>query len=190
MLPAQGQGLPLHQLCALASGPVRCSIPWNAAWNGDREEKQMKEKQGRVQGRSHTSHEKAEARVASGPALPHVFRGFTYTFLWSSFQIQPSESTDEGCQTKTYFSNLSRGLLGLEVPFGKEGTGKGFVTSPADPWKSKEIKLVREICLTQFQSQAFLNFKWKCLFVPNMVYSPGSLPQQSLLASHPTACNA
>lgn len=47
--------------------------------------------------------------------------------------LMSSESKDEGCQTKTYFSNLSRGLLGLEVPFGKEGTGKGFVSSPADP---------------------------------------------------------
>lgn len=61
--------------------------------------------------------------------------------------LMPSESKEEGCQAKTYFSNLSRGLLGLEVPFGIEGTGKGFVTSPADPWKRTEIKLVREICL-------------------------------------------
>lgn len=59
--------------------------------------------------------------------------------------LMSSEITDEGCQIKTYFSNLSRGLLGLEVPFGKEGTGKGFVTSPADSWKRTQIKPVRDM---------------------------------------------
>lgn len=49
-----------------------------------------------------------------------------------------SESTDEEHKNKTYFSNLSWGLLGLEVPFGNEGTEKGLVTSPADPWKKTQ----------------------------------------------------
>lgn len=48
---------------------------------------------------------------------------------------QPCLPSSEGQRTKSYLSNLIWGLLGLEVPFGTEGTGKEFITSPADPWK-------------------------------------------------------
>jgi len=38
--------------------------------------------------------------------------------------------------TGAYLSDFTCGFPGLELPFGKEGTGKGFAASPEDPFKT------------------------------------------------------
>lgn len=35
-----------------------------------------------------------------------------------------------------YLSDFTCGFPGLALPFGKEGTGKGFAASPEDPFKT------------------------------------------------------
>lgn len=80
-----------------------------------------------------------------------------------------SETT--GRAVKQTLTVLTSGLL-LLSSCGREITGRGFFSSPDDPWKTTERKLVRERCLKQFQSQVFLNFHRKCSFLPGVVYAP------------------
>lgn len=37
---------------------------------------------------------------------------------------------------RAYLSDFACGFPGLALPFGKEGTGKGFAASPEDPFKT------------------------------------------------------
>lgn len=49
---------------------------------------------------------------------------------------------------RSYLSNFTWGFPGLELPFGKEGTGKRFAVSPEDPLK----KIITLITLSHLRS--------------------------------------